>query len=224
MSDSACDREALIQSLIAAKKLILRYSGGERDGVRTVSEWLQGLNVYLIGMMGAGKTTVGQVLAQQLGYQFFDTDAVIEQVAGQPITQLFAEMGETGFRALEQQVLAELSTYTRLTVATGGGIVTQRQNWSYLRHGVIVWLDVPIAQLQTRLQADTTRPLLQAGDLTTQLQTLLAQRRSLYAQADVHIPFQPAESLEQLANRILAQIQGVIKPPIAPPNADYEAN
>lgn len=202
----------------------MRYSDGEWHGVSTVSEWLQGLNVYLIGMMGAGKTTVGQELAQQLGYQFFDTDAVIEQVAGQPITQLFAEMGEAGFRDLERQVLAELSAYTRLTIATGGGIVTQRQNWSYLRHGVIVWLDVPIAQLQARLQADTTRPLLQQGNLTTQLQTLLGQRRSLYAQADVHIQFQPAESLAQLVDRILAQMQSLIKPPISPPNSDYEAN
>lgn len=187
-------------------------------GVEAVSEWLQGLNVYLIGMMGSGKTTVGQVLAQQLGYQFFDTDAVIEQAAGQPITQLFAELGEAGFRQLESQVLAELSAYTRLAIATGGGIVTRRENWSYLRHGVVVWLDVPLEQLQTRLQADTTRPLLQQGELTQRLQTLLAQRRSLYAQADVRVEFVPAEPLEQLANRILQEIRLIIKPQLPPPD------
>ncbi len=183
-----------------------------------MSEWLQGLNVYLIGMMGAGKSTVGQVVAQQLGYQFFDTDSVIEQVAGQPITQLFAEMGETGFRDLERRVLSELSTYTRLVIATGGGIVTQQENWSYLRHGVVVWLDVPLAELQTRLQADTTRPLLQQGDLATRLQTLLDQRRSLYAQADVHIPFVADEPLETLTTRLLQGIRQVIKPRTPPPD------
>ncbi|MDX2245015.1 MAG: shikimate kinase [Leptolyngbyaceae cyanobacterium bins.302] len=183
-----------------------------------MSEWLQGLNLYLIGMMGSGKTTVGQVVAQQLGYQFFDTDAVIEQAAGQPITQLFAELGEAGFRALESQVLAELSAYTRLAIATGGGIVTRRENWSYLRHGVIVWLDVPLEQLQTRLQADTTRPLLQQGELTQRLQTLLEQRRSLYAQADVRVEFVPEESLDQLANRILQHIRQIIKPQTSPPD------
>ena len=188
------------------------------QGSGMVSQLLQGLNLYLIGMMGAGKTTVGQVLAQQLGYQFFDTDAVIEQVAGRSIADLFAEMGEAGFRDVESQVLAELSTYTRLAIATGGGIVTRRENWGYLRHGVIVWLDVPVTQLQARLQTDNSRPLLQNGDLTTRLQTLLDQRRSLYAQADVQVSYAGTESPEQLATRILEQIALIIKPKTLPPD------
>jgi shikimate kinase len=189
--------------------------GAVTDDLKTQ---LQGLNLYLIGMMGAGKTTVGQVLAQQLGYQFFDTDAVIEQLAGQPITDLFAELGEADFRELETRVLSELSAYTRLAIATGGGIVTQQMNWSYLRNGLIVWLDVPLAQLQARLQADTTRPLLQQGDLAERLQTLLAQRRSLYAQADLHIEAGGTESPEQIANRILTLIPTVLKPAVEPPD------
>ncbi len=128
---------------------------------------LQGLNLYLVGMMGAGKSTVGQVLAQQLGYQFFDTDAVIEQATGQAIATLFAELGEPGFREMERRVLGELAAYTRLVVATGGGIVTQPENWGILRQGVVVWLDVPITELHRRLQTDTTRPLLQTGELGT---------------------------------------------------------
>ncbi len=72
---------------------------------------LKGVNLYLIGMMGVGKTTVGRLLAKQLNYRFFDTDALIEQLAGQPITQIFAEAGELEFRRLESQVLAELSAY-----------------------------------------------------------------------------------------------------------------
>lgn len=182
-------------------------------------ELLQGLNLYLIGMMGSGKTTVGQVLAPQLGYQFFDTDAVIEQVAGRTIPHLFAEVGEAGFRDLESQVLSELCAYTRLVVATGGGIVTRRENWGQLRHGVIVWLDVPVTQLHDRLQADTSRPLLQSGDRWTQLETLLAQRRSLYAQADVQIEVQREETPAQLADRILTHIQPILKPQPPLPNA-----
>lgn len=183
-----------------------------------MSGLLQGLNVYLIGMMGAGKTSVGQVLAPQLGYQFFDTDAVIEQLAGQSITQLFAEMGEAGFRDLETRVLSELSAYTRLAIATGGGIVTRKENWSYLRHGLIVWLDVPLDQLVARLEADTTRPLLQQGDMATRLQTLLDQRRSLYAQADLQIVCSLEDTPEQLATRILEQIPTVLKPATEPPD------
>lgn len=179
---------------------------------------LQGLNLYLIGMMGAGKTTVGQVLAQQLGYQFFDTDTVIEQLAGQPITNLFADLGEAGFRELETRVLSELSAYTRLAIATGGGIVTQQMNWSYLRNGLIIWLDVPLAQLQERLQADTTRPLLQQGELTERLQTLLEQRRSLYAQADLRLESGATDTPEQIASRILALIPTVLKPAVEPPD------
>jgi len=181
-----------------------------------VNDLLRGLNLYLIGMMGSGKTTVGQALAQQLGYQFFDTDAVVEQVTGQTIAQIFAELGEAGFRDLESRVLSELSAYTRLAIATGGGVVTRRENWGYLRHGVIVWLDVPLEQLQARLQTDTTRPLLQGKDGLTQLQTLLDQRRSLYAQADVQVQVQPNEPPAQLASRILTQIQPILKPKSPP--------
>ncbi len=177
-----------------------------------MGDWLKGVNLYLIGMMGAGKTTVGQLLADRLGYRFFDTDEVIERVAGQPISQIFAESGESAFRALESQVLAELSAYTRLAIATGGGIVLKRENWGYLRHGIVVWLDVPIEQLQARLEGDTARPLLQEADPAARLQTLLNQRQPLYAQADVRVIHQPGETPEQVAVRVLDQVRLAIRP------------
>lgn len=175
-------------------------------------DFLKGVNLYLIGMMGAGKTTVGRLLAQQLGYQFFDTDTVIEQVAKQTVSQIFAEAGEAEFRRLESQVLSELCAYKQLTIATGGGIVLKRENWSYLRHGIIVWLDVPVEQLLLRLQEDTTRPLLQDTDPAAKLQALLEQRQPLYAQADVHVICTPDETPEQIAGRAIEQIQQVLKP------------
>ena len=167
---------------------------------------LKGVNLYLVGMMGAGKTTIGRLLGQHLDYSFFDTDAVIEQAATQPITQIFAESGEAAFRQLETQVLAQLSPYTRLVIATGGGIVLKRENWSYLRHGVVVWLDVPIEQLHQRLQHDTSRPILQNANLKEKLQTLSDQRQSLYAQADLQITVMTDELATQVAARIVEAI------------------
>ncbi len=177
-----------------------------------MSDLLKGVNLYLIGMMGSGKTTIGRLLAKRLSYRFFDTDAVIEQVAGQSINQIFAEAGEPEFRSLETKVLAELSSYSRLAIATGGGIILKRENWSYLRRGIVVWLDVPLEDIQNRLQGDKTRPLLQAEDLPTKLQSLLEQRQSLYAQADVRVTYQPGETPEQMVDRVLEQIRLVIKP------------
>ncbi|MEN9222156.1 MAG: shikimate kinase, partial [Thermostichus sp. BF3_bins_97] len=126
------------------------------------AERLQGVNIYLIGMMASGKSTLGAELAAQLGCQFFDTDVLVEQVAGCPIPQIFADQGEAAFRDLETQVLAQLSSYTRLVIATGGGIVLRPQNWSYLHHGLTLWLDVAPALIWERLCKDPgQRPLLQ---------------------------------------------------------------
>ncbi len=168
-------------------------------------------------MMGAGKSTVGQHLAKLLGYRFFDTDCVIEAVVQKSVAQIFAESGEDRFRALETQVLAELSAYTRLVIATGGGIILKRENWSYLRYGVIVWLDVPVERLQVRLQNDQTRPLLHAADLETTLRSLLQQRTPLYAQADVQVTCQSEETPDIICDRILQGIQTILKDPLPPP-------
>ncbi|WP_017300513.1 shikimate kinase [Nodosilinea nodulosa] len=177
----------------------------------TLTDRLNGINVYLIGMMGAGKSTTGAALAQTLGYQFFDTDAVVETASGQPIADIFAAQGEAAFRQLETGVLAELSTYRRLVIATGGGIVTQRQNWSYLHHGIVVWLDVPAPVLQARLAQDQARPLLQRPDWESHLATLLSQRQSLYAQADVRVSVGAEDRAEAIAARTLALVDQRIR-------------
>ncbi|UZQ54841.1 shikimate kinase [Trichothermofontia sichuanensis B231] len=174
---------------------------------------LKGINLYLIGMMGAGKSTVGHLLAQRLQYRFFDTDILIERVKQQPITEIFQQEGEASFRALETQVLAELSVYTRSVIATGGGIVLARHNWSYLQQGVVIWLDVPVSELAQRLQADTTRPLLANGtDPIARLRTLLEQRSHLYAQADLRVAVAPAATPDAIVAQLLADIPRVLKP------------
>ena len=176
-----------------------------------MSDLLQGLNVFLIGMMGAGKTTVGLLLAEQLGYSFVDTDVLIEKVAGKTINEIFAEDGEEDFREIEARVLSELAAHTRLTIATGGGIVLRRFNWSYLHQGLIVWLDAPVEVLVNRLQNDTARPLLQKANPAQALQKLLDQRRSLYAEADLRIPLNASDTPEEIASRIISEIPDVLK-------------
>ncbi|CAA9570057.1 Shikimate kinase I [uncultured Synechococcales cyanobacterium] len=180
---------------------------------------LKGVNLYLVGLMGVGKTTVGRLLAKKLNYHFFDTDSVIEQLMGQSVTEIFATAGEPEFRRLESQVLSELSAYKNLAIATGGGIVLERLNWSYLHHGLVVWLDVPVQQLHARLKPSTSRPLLQHGDQLTRLQELLEQRRSLYEQADVQVTVAANETAEQVATRVLGEIPKVLRPEaLAPQN------
>jgi shikimate kinase len=176
---------------------------------------LQGVNVYLIGMMGSGKTTVGRLLAQHLHYGFVDTDEVITKAAGnKPITQIFAEEGETEFRQVETEVLSEVCAFTRLVISTGGGIILQQKNWSYLHHGLIVWLDVPVEVLYTRLAEDNTRPLLQDTNPLEKLRSLLQKRQPLYAQADLRILVREEETPEQITIRIIETVPSVLKKPV----------
>ena len=172
---------------------------------------LQGINLYLVGMMGAGKTTVGRLLASELGYGFVDTDEVITASAKKSINNIFAEEGEAEFRRLESDVLSQVSAYTKLAVATGGGIILKRENWSYLHHGLIVWLDATPELLYDRLKEDTTRPLLQDSNPLLKITNILKERESLYSLADLRITLQERETPEEIAKRVMKQIPSVLK-------------
>lgn len=178
---------------------------------QTISSMLQGINLYLIGMMGCGKTTVGRLLAEHLGYVYIDTDELIKTATGRTINQIFAQEGEATFRELESQVLAQVCCHTKLSVATGGGIILRRENWSYLHHGLIVWLDVPPEILYNRLLEDNTRPLLQDQDPQGKLRSLLQQRQPLYAQADLRIAVDELDTPEQIATLTLEKIPTILK-------------
>ncbi|MEY4360317.1 MAG: hypothetical protein RLZZ631_1803 [Cyanobacteriota bacterium] len=172
---------------------------------------LEGLNLYLVGMMGSGKSTAGRHLAEQLGYRFLDADTSIEQVAGCSIPDLFAREGEAGFRQLESAVLNQIASWHSLVVATGGGVVTRPENWGQMHQGVVIWLDAPQDLLLERLSNDPTpRPLMAAEDPSQRLSELLSQRRPLYAQADLHI-VQDGRAPEQVADQILEALPSVLK-------------
>lgn len=187
------------------------------DGA-AVNRLLQGTNLYLVGMMGSGKTTVGRLLAMQLKYKFLDTDGVIEKLAQKSIAQIFADSGEATFREMETQVLSRVAVETRTAIATGGGIVLQRQNWSYLHHGVVVWLDVSVEQLLKRLKGSTHRPLLHDSDPRQKLQQLLEQRQPLYAAADVRVRVDGDEHPTSVTSRVLMAVGGAIQAKLANQN------
>ncbi|XP_026446890.1 shikimate kinase 3, chloroplastic-like [Papaver somniferum] len=170
-----------------------------------IAPYLTGRCIYLVGMMGSGKTTVGKILSEVLGYSFFDSDKLVEQAVGMTsVAQIFKEHSETFFRDNESEVLRELSLMHRLVVATGGGAVIRPINWKYMKHGITVWLDVPLEALATRIAAVGTdsRPLLhhESGDAYTKalarLSTLSQERGHAYTNADARV------SLEHIASKL----------------------
>ena len=183
------------------------------DATLSLKQRLGGRSLYLVGMMGSGKTSTGRPLAEQLGYGFVDADAVIEQAAGCSIPEIFERDGEAGFRALESQVLNAIGQRHSLVVATGGGVVTQQENWGLLHSGIVIWLDVVPGQLMQRLKADSTvRPLLQTDDPDAALNALLNQRRPLYAEADLTVVIDQ-ETPDAVADGILQLLPSLLKDP-----------
>lgn len=183
------------------------------DATPTLKQRLAGRSIYLVGMMGSGKTSTGRPLAERLGYGFVDADAVIEQAAGCSIPDIFDRDGEAGFRSLESQVLSAISQRHSLVVATGGGVVTQPENWGMLHSGIVIWLDVVPDQLLQRLNADSTvRPLLQTADPEAALNALLNERRPLYAEADLTVVIND-ETPEAVADGILQLVPSLLKDP-----------
>jgi shikimate kinase len=138
-------------------------------------------NIYLVGLMGAGKTTVGRQLARRLGRRFVDVDHEIVERTGVSIPTIFEIEGEEGFRRREAQAIAELTAGTDVVLATGGGVVLNPDNRSRLHDtGWVVYLNVPPALLYERTRHDRNRPLLRVPDPKAKLEELHAVRDPLY--------------------------------------------
>ena len=138
-------------------------------------------NIYLVGLMGSGKTTMGRSLAKRLELDFIDSDREIELRTGVSIPTVFEIEGEEGFRKREAQVIADLSKLSRRVVATGGGVILRPENRSNLRaSGFVIYLNVPPLTLWERTRNDRNRPLLKVSDPLQRLNDLYTQRDSLY--------------------------------------------
>ncbi|MCY4472364.1 MAG: shikimate kinase [Kistimonas sp.] len=144
--------------------------------------------IYLVGPMGAGKTTLGRMLAKELDLPFLDTDTEVEQRCGADIAWIFEREGEEGFRIREEAVLRDVRSLSPRVVATGGGIVTREACRSLIRsHGFVVFLQVGVATQIRRTARDKKRPLLQCADRSRVLAELHHVRDPLYRQVADHI-------------------------------------
>lgn len=161
--------------------------------------------IVLVGLMGAGKTTIGKLLADKLGWPFYDSDDEIVRAAGKSISQIFEEEGEPAFRDLERMTLQGLLRSGSSVIASGGGSISIPETASsIMNHGLCLWLDAPVDVLVDRTR-DSDRPLLRHGDPTEVLSGLLEKRKSSYGQAHIHI-LDEGLNPDDMTDRALMQI------------------
>ena len=164
--------------------------------------------VVLIGLMGAGKSSVGTKLAELLRVQFRDSDIEIEKAADLTVPEIFERYGEAYFRDGERKVIARLLGGKARVLATGGGAFMDRETRALIaERGVSVWLNANLDLLVNRTAGRTHRPLLNKGDPRATLAGLIETRYPIYAEADVHVESHPGQAHEQMARRIIAALE-----------------
>ena len=145
-------------------------------------------SIVLVGLMGAGKTTVGRRLARRLGLDFVDADAEIEQAAGETVPEIFARHGEAAFRAGERRVISRLLAGPPHVLATGGGAFMDPVTRANIAaRGISIWLKADLDVLMKRVAKRGDRPLLQNGDPRSTMKRLIDERYPVYAEADIAI-------------------------------------
>lgn len=171
------------------------------------SDALESRHFALVGLMGAGKTSVGRLLAPRLGLPFHDSDDTVANAAGMSVGELFAHQGEPAFRALERSALMRLLAGERSVIATGGGAVTEPETRQALRgRAFTIWLDATPSVLAARLADSEERPLLSDGDPEAVLDRLAEQRRPFYATADLRVGTDELDAAE-VAELIIATLR-----------------
>lgn len=175
-------------------------------------EKLRNRHVVLVGLMGAGKTSVGRRIAQRLGLHFVDSDHAIEESARMSIPEIFAERGEAEFRTGERKVIARLLGEKQQVIATGGGAFMDPETRERIReHSVSLWLNAELPVLMRRIQRRQNRPLLQGEDPEATMRGLMERRYPIYAEADISILSQdvPQEVMVQASlEALLAYLDG----------------
>lgn len=160
-------------------------------------------NIYFIGLMGAGKTTIGKILAKNLGKTFYDTDQVIEQRTGVKVSTIFELEGEEGFRKRESAAIEELSQLDNIVMATGGGAVLLPENRQALKQrGCVIYLRANVNDLWVRMRHDKHRPLLQNVDVRAKLEQLYHQRNPLYTETASLIIDTGSQPVANILNQI----------------------
>jgi shikimate kinase len=178
-------------------------------------------NLFFVGPMGAGKTTIGRRVAELLGLPFYDLDHEIEMHTGATIPLIFDVEGESGFRQREQAVLAEFAARNGIVLATGGGAVLAEENRRCLRErGFVVYLETTLEDQLARLARDRKRPLLAAPDRRELLRTLAAVRNPLYREvADLTVPAGHHRNVVALAQRLAGELAQIWQRSPAPEQA-----
>lgn len=159
--------------------------------VEKTSEGLAKLlpSIFLVGPMGAGKTTIGKLLAKRLGREFIDCDHYIVAQTGADIPWIFAKEGEEGFRGRETRVLEELTAMPNIVMATGGGAVGREENRKLLQQGFVIYLEASVDTQLIRTKKDKNRPLLQNDNPRATLEALYQKRHPLYQEvATIIVP------------------------------------
>jgi shikimate kinase len=171
------------------------------------------VNLALIGFMGTGKTSVGRLVAEQLHFEFLDTDELIQVRTGRTINDIFAKDGEPAFRALERQVVGELGERKKTVISTGGGLPTNLENLKALKaHALVVCLWASPERIWERVRNQSHRPLLHDPDPHKKIKTLLKIREPFYKQADVLINTD-LRSAREVAQQIVLQFKLATRPP-----------
>jgi len=162
--------------------------------------------------MGAGKSAVGRLIAEQLRFKFIDTDELIERHAGKPINTIFADSGEAAFRAMEREVVKRLAGESKAVISTGGGLVVNPDNLSDLKsHALVVCLWTSPEKVFERVGHQTHRPLLNTSDPMERIRSLLAEREPFYRQADILIATD-LRSIREVAQQVMSQFRMVTRP------------
>ena len=164
-------------------------------------------NIYLIGLMGSGKTTLGKILSKKLDKNFYDSDHVIEEKLGVDVPMIFEYEGEAGFREREKDSLKELVSKKNIVLATGGGIILSKSNRDLLsENGIVIYLKSNQKDLIKRMKNDKTRPLLKNGNIEEIIKKLCKEREPLYEEiADFEI-MTKNKKIHEVVNEIITII------------------
>lgn len=214
---SLCLRQ--LQKTAGADSMVVDdFSVALKGKGKQLNEKLRGTSIYLLGVMGSGKSTVGELLAKVVDYKHLDTDELAEYMMEQTIAETFMAGNEELFRDVESKVLGVVSQHLGVVISTGGGIVLKTENWGLLRHGIVVFLDVDPTIISKRMLPSEVekRPLLKGKNTSDTLKDLRGNRIDLYMQSDVQIEIGEDISVISTVEKIVDSVSDFINsnPPL----------